>query len=338
VLRQYAALDPRVRPFAQANAGPTVALNHALGQARGEWICWLSSDDLFLPGKLAAHDRAIAAEPGARFFHTHFHYLDDATGAVASPDHWHPIPPAALQLPSLLAGNWVNGISVAVHREAFARVGGFDERLRYGSDFEMWLRLATVFPPRLIDERLCVTRIQPAADTSLVPERGLFDGARACLHLLNRVPFEALFPLLDLADPAQAAQAVQAAVAAALRPDALMYTGVGAAPALLDRLREWLGGDRCPPPLRAAVRQALAPLAAPGADARLPAGLVPSLRALGSPHDDGFRYAPYDGLALLRGAMLDAERAGRAETAAVIAAYLVVARRYLPADERGAGG
>ena len=67
VIAQYAALDRRIRAFRKPNGGVASALNMALTQATGEWIHWLSSDDMFEPHKLAVNRRWIPRTPTANF-------------------------------------------------------------------------------------------------------------------------------------------------------------------------------------------------------------------------------------------------------------------------------
>ena len=49
VLQCYAAQDARLRIFCKENGGVSSARNFGLGQARGEYICFVDSDDLVLP-------------------------------------------------------------------------------------------------------------------------------------------------------------------------------------------------------------------------------------------------------------------------------------------------
>ena len=48
----YAARDSRVRVIHQKNQGQAAARNHALAAAKGEWVCFVDSDDAVHPQML----------------------------------------------------------------------------------------------------------------------------------------------------------------------------------------------------------------------------------------------------------------------------------------------
>lgn len=61
---EYAARDERIRVLHQDNQGQAAARNHAIAIARGEWLCFVDSDDQIHP-QMLAHLRQAAAGSGA---------------------------------------------------------------------------------------------------------------------------------------------------------------------------------------------------------------------------------------------------------------------------------
>lgn len=241
VLDAYARRDPRIRAVHKENGGTASALNEALRQSKGQWIGWLSSDDLFEPDKLAAHVEAIRQHPETRFFHTNFYVLDDPPGRkYPGPlDVAKHIPAETHQVIQLFGFNYLNGISIMVERVLFEEVGGFNPRYRGGQDFDMWLRLSARSRSRFIDRRLSTTRQHPGQDTQKSVMIGIIDCGVACLDFLNHRSFAELFPALDLGQVESAVAAIQAVLGIVLDARSNIRTCGFSAP-LIERMAEWL--------------------------------------------------------------------------------------------------
>jgi glycosyltransferase involved in cell wall biosynthesis len=135
--------DPRLRLIEQPNAGPSAARNRGIAASSGAWVGFLDADDSWHPEKLAAHARRARERPTAGLLYSSvIATADDGSRALATAEH------EGWVLEALLADNLVcgGGSSVTVRREVLDRVGGFDATVRYGEDWELWLRIAAAYP------------------------------------------------------------------------------------------------------------------------------------------------------------------------------------------------
>ncbi|MGC3996962.1 MAG: hypothetical protein QM767_05300 [Anaeromyxobacter sp.] len=249
--------------------------------------------------------------------HTNYRFLREPSGAVepSGLSVPHVIPPVEQQVLRLLMVNYVNGITVAVHREVFEAVGRFDLRFRYGQDYDLWLRISARYRARFLDRPTSVTRLHPNQGTALFTEAGIYDSARAAAAFLDTQPFEALFPALDLTQPDHAAAALMATLQARFQPQAFV-TRCGYAPLLEDRLVDWLA--RAGEPVRASLQGQLRQA--------LPTAGDPAVRALverlATVPAGGFRFEPREPLALIEAHLARLEREGPALEAAAVQRYL----------------
>jgi glycosyltransferase involved in cell wall biosynthesis len=147
-----ARLGDGIRYLRQDNAGPAAARNSGIAAARGDVIAFLDTDDRWLPTKterqlanLAAHaevalvsaDMAIEDASGRQLLASNFAHrgLLPLFEQLAG----RPVPDAPRRL---LAVNFINTSTVMARRSVLQAERGFDTRLRYGEDLELWLRIA----------------------------------------------------------------------------------------------------------------------------------------------------------------------------------------------------
>jgi glycosyltransferase involved in cell wall biosynthesis len=147
----------------QDNQGAAAALNAGLRVARGEMICWLSSDDAFLPGKIGRQVATLVAYPAAGLCSTGWETID-AEGHVLrrylSMDWVHPD-----QVVSIFWRNTINGTTVMIPKAVLDEVGPFDERMRADADGDMWLRIADHREIVTLPEVLARYRVHAGAQT-----------------------------------------------------------------------------------------------------------------------------------------------------------------------------
>lgn len=317
LLNRYDSIDQRVKAFHKTNGGTASALNMALKHARGQWICWLSSDDLFESDALETFTRAIEEHPDYKFFHSDFYELKEETGEKKAilidrnEKMHHPI----CQVLAFFVSNYIHGISIAVNKQILEKAGGFSEDLKFAQDVDMWLRISALTPSFFIDKRICVSRVSSASGTTAFPEAGRIEVARSCMNFLNRNPFPACFPRLDFDNPEEVMLAVQATFRVVTNLKAHHYIGVGYTPALMDRMCEWLSND-CQPEIKEMVLQKIEPVIDAVTSASLPPEIKSAFSNLRMMRHFKMSYQPYDPLnQMIRHAsqLIDQNKAVQAE-------------------------
>jgi len=138
--RRLAAYEGRATILRQPNRGASVALNRGIRQSQGPLVCWLSADDVFLPGKVARQVAAFRQDPGLALTYTGYERIRDDGSLIERIER----PPRVDVDPFTMVfwRNAVNGSSVKMRREVYDATGGFDETLRADVDADMWLRVA----------------------------------------------------------------------------------------------------------------------------------------------------------------------------------------------------
>lgn len=132
--------DPRIRLLTISNNG-VIARSRNLGirEARGAWVAFLDSDDLWYPDKLRTCVERLRNGidlvcHGERWVGGDLPTRDVAYGPVTR----------ASERNLVVRGNCLSTSAVVVRRDLLQSLGGFSEQVEYitAEDYELWIRIA----------------------------------------------------------------------------------------------------------------------------------------------------------------------------------------------------
>jgi glycosyltransferase involved in cell wall biosynthesis len=139
--REFAAADPRIKAFRQANGGTQAARNTALQHARGEWIALLDQDDVWLPDKLASQLDLLKERPRPNLLFSNYFVWDGKSDLGTRHTQRRKFYEGDVS-EHLVRSCLFGASSVMVLRDMVNSVGGFDPAFHLAGDWDMWLRLA----------------------------------------------------------------------------------------------------------------------------------------------------------------------------------------------------
>ncbi len=137
--------DSRIRYVYQENAERSAARNNGIRHATGEWICFLDSDDYFLPHHLSSFHEFIINHQPTHSFLVSGCLKEEGGKLFKNPvyDKNAGIHPARF----ILESTSITPISVCIHRDCL-KINQFPEinKISYWEDTHLWIRLALQYP------------------------------------------------------------------------------------------------------------------------------------------------------------------------------------------------
>jgi GT2 family glycosyltransferase len=143
---------------------PAVVRNAALREARGEFVAFLDSDDVWLPSKLEMQVRSLRRHGARRWSCTGFTNVDAAgrprpsRNERSGRDPGWPSPEGWIVEQLLKMEAIIPLPTVLACRSLVEHVGGFDESLYVCEDYDLWLRLAARSEIDVVRESLVLVR------------------------------------------------------------------------------------------------------------------------------------------------------------------------------------
>ena len=143
----------RLEFYSGPDHGTADAINKGFARLHGSVFAYLNADDTYLPGAISTAMRSLAAEPEAGVVYGDANWVDEQGRALAP----YPVQPFDAAL--LSQECFISQPAAFIRREVFELAGRMDPKLQYAYDYDLWIRIARLYPLRKVDTLLANSRM-----------------------------------------------------------------------------------------------------------------------------------------------------------------------------------
>jgi len=156
LLLTYYNDDLRVKYLKIKHSGmPGLVRNKGVDIARGKYIAFLDSDDLWVSGKIEKQMKYFASNPSSLIVHTREAWVRNGkTVSQAGFNHKR----FGNIFPDALEKCIIGPSTVLIEKKLYKELGGFRDDMEIAEDYELWLRLTDSNDVGYIDEPLITKR------------------------------------------------------------------------------------------------------------------------------------------------------------------------------------
>jgi len=181
----------KIRYIYKKNGGVSTALNAGILAAEGEYISWLSHDDVYMPDKLEVQINYLRNENNPVILYSDYYWVDSRSKILGLCKIPH-VPPEHF-LYALITSYPINGCTTLIPKSCFYTVGLFNEGLKTTQDYEMWFRLVRKYKFRHIPETLMKSRLHPEQGIRTMSNIQLTEANNLFIWCLNNFSVDDIF-------------------------------------------------------------------------------------------------------------------------------------------------
>lgn len=136
----------KISYFKKGNGGVATALNMAIDKSNGEYISWLSHDDMYYPEKIEKQINRLSQlkkdERKKTVLYSNFCLMKEDSDVFYTKEFHHLHKPDKLSYPLYpVLNGLVHGCTLLVSKQRYKEFGGFDEKLIVTQDYDLWGRM-----------------------------------------------------------------------------------------------------------------------------------------------------------------------------------------------------
>jgi len=158
LVEQFTSATPgRWKIVSQINSGPSSARNHGIKSATGEYIAFLDADDWWKDNFLEEMYNLIKSFPDAGLYGCSYYRVKNSLYHAANIGVVDGFIKGYIEYFNVYARTfWVpiNCSFVVVNKDSFNSIGGFLPKLKFGEDFNLWVRLALKYKVAYLNKML----------------------------------------------------------------------------------------------------------------------------------------------------------------------------------------
>jgi teichuronic acid biosynthesis glycosyltransferase TuaG len=147
IIESYCLKDDRISYYHQKNAGQAAARNKGIKNAKGKYIAFLDSDDIWMKNKLKNQMAQFDLFPQIDLIYTDVNNIDSKNNKTKENPGWISGETSGLTMfISLYNTSGITNSSVLVKTKLFETTGLFDESQvhRGTEDYAMWMKMASL--------------------------------------------------------------------------------------------------------------------------------------------------------------------------------------------------
>jgi glycosyltransferase involved in cell wall biosynthesis len=177
IVRRYSA----VRLFQQNNQGSAVARNLGIENAKGSYIAFLDSDDVWWSGKLESQLKGMTDSGYGMAYSRFIWWNPKPDGSYSSPEHEFSLVNNQNISGATIHTGWTYAellldcivwtSTVIVKKSLLMEAGLFNPDYRKGQDYDLWLRLSHLTPMVGLEQPMALYRIHGQSITHKVSDR-----------------------------------------------------------------------------------------------------------------------------------------------------------------------